>query len=231
MIVSISIPIALSFLIFPESRSRRFLGRKTSFSLLGVLFILLVSVTSVEFFFDPDLAEILPLLILPTAIILASVYGARKLPPPDPNKRLHGIFSGPLSLLITSVVFFIITFAPTLGFFPIRFIPDALIPTLFYHYFGTPSILAMVYIFYPVILAALAFRFFIRYSLSDIQLLSIISGIMVVPILSAITLFNLAQGAPVAAIFYVVSIIAAWRQIRNVARQERHSTGPELRTL
>ena len=209
MIVSMSVPVALSFLIFPETRSQRFFTARGVRGLLAGLVVMLVPLNILEYaFLAPGFKGNAPLLILPVSVILVFVYIAHKLPKPEPKKTLHGILARPLPLALASLAFFIITFTPVLEYFPVA----QIFSYLFYHYSGAPGIIAT---FYPIILAALAIRFFARYLLSEIQLLAIIGGVLTIPIITSLVLHDFLQGGPIAAIAYIASILAAWRRVRK----------------
>jgi hypothetical protein len=216
MIVSMSVPVALSFLIFPETRSERFFTEKAIRRMLGLLIFLIVSLNFVEYVvLAPGLRHNLPLLLLPTGIILVFVYLAYRLPPADPKRQLQRLIARPVSLYFVSLLFFEVIFMPVLFFFSIRPIPVGILPAVLYHTAGQSAIVLTLY---PALLAALAIWFFARYSLSQVQLLAIIAGVMTQPILSAITLFNLAQGAPVAGLIYLTALLIARKKVNGNKR-------------
>jgi len=211
MIVSISVPIALSFLIFPESSSQRLFGRKGTITLLGLLTLQVAVWTPFLIVFDPGLRQNLPLLALPIGIVLVFVCLARSLPAPDLGRNLRGFVGRPIVLGAVALLFFVITFAPILRFFAFPFIPLA---KLYAGVYRLDS-LGILTTFYPMVLAGLAVAFFLRYSLSEEQVLGLIAGALFIPLVSALAPFDLPAGAPVAALIYLVCLVAAWTKTKR----------------
>jgi len=211
MIVSISVPVALSFLIFPDTASQRLLGRKSTIASLGLLVFQIALWTPILLTLVPGLHQVLPLLVLPIAIVFVFTYVARRLPAPEQGRRLHGSISQPISLAIVSIAFFLVTFAPILRFFAFPVIPIVDLYAEVYRLDAT-GILATLY---PMVLAALAIAFFVRYSLSESQVLGIVAGVLFIPMVSALAPFDLPAGAPIAALIYAACMIAAWIRIHS----------------
>jgi hypothetical protein len=211
MIVSISVPVVLSFFIFSDAASQRLLGRKGTFTALGLLIIQIVLWNIILPILNPTFAQGVPLLVLPVAIVLFFTYLARRLPVPDPGRKLLGLFGRPVPLAVAAVLFFILVFAPILRFFAFPFIPTTSPYDLVYQADPT-GILATVY---PMILAALAIAFFVRYSLSETQILALLTGAMFIPLVSGFAPFDLPAGAPMAALIYLACIYTAWTRIRK----------------
>ena len=84
MIVSISVPVVLSFLIFPETRSERFLSDRAIRWFVGIVLFEVVGILTIQSIFSATFRSLLPLLLLPTGILMLGVYLARRLPRPDP---------------------------------------------------------------------------------------------------------------------------------------------------
>ena len=61
-----------------------------------------------------------------------------------------------------------------------------------------------------MVFAALAMVFFVRYSLSEEQVLAVVAGAMFIPLVSGLAPFDVPAGAPFAALIYVACIVAAW---------------------
>lgn len=213
MIVSMLVPIALSFLVFPGTMSTRFFTDKETKRLLAALVALLIPLNILEYIaLAPGFKGHAPLLVLPIAIILACIYIAYRLPVADTKKELQGFFAKPLVLAVVSLVIFIATFTPILLFFP----PFQIIYAIIAQSLGRFTIFAILRIIYPLIIAALVFRFFEKYALSKIQLWAIIVGALVVPVLSALVFPTFSQGAPFAALIYIAAVSLAYRRISRV---------------
>jgi hypothetical protein len=211
MIVSISVPVVLSFLIFPETREVRFLSDRTVRWFLGLVLLEVLGILAVESFFSATFRALLPLLLIPTGIVLLGIYLARRLPKPSPARRLQGRFARPFPLILASLGFFLATFIPVLAFFPVPFVPDW-VPGMLLWKLGPPgAILATVY---PIGFAYLAIRFFSRYALTEVQTLAILTGAMLIPLTTAIALHDFPQGDVFAAGVYIVCIAVAARRIR-----------------
>jgi hypothetical protein len=220
MIVSIAVPVVLSFLIFPETRRVRFLSdRAVRWFLVLVLFEVL-GILTLESLFSATFRALLPLLLLPAGILLLGIYLARRLPKPDPARTLRGRISRPLFLILASLGFFLVTFIPVLTFFPVPFVPDG-VPGMWLWKLG--PVAAVVATIYPIGCAFLALRFFGRYSLTETQTLSLATGAMLIPLTTAIAVHDIPQGDWFAAGIYIACIVVAARRIR--ARAETASPG------
>jgi hypothetical protein len=211
MIVSISVPVVLSFLIFPGTRQERFLSDRAVRWLLGFVLFEVLGILTVESVFSSTFRALLPLLLLPTGILLLGIFVARRLPKPFEGVVLRGRFSRPLPLILASLGFFLVAFIPVLAFFPVPFVPDW-IPGMLLWKLGLPA--AILATTYPIGLAYLSIRFFKRYSLSDLQLLAVVTGVMLIPLTTAIAIHDLPQGDWFAAGIYIACIIVAARRIR-----------------
>jgi hypothetical protein len=211
MIVSISVPVVLSFLIFPESRQIRFLSERTIHWFVGIVLVEVLGILAVESFFSATYRALLPLLLLPTGIILLGIYFARRLPKPEQTVVLRDRFSRPIPLILASLGFFVVMFIPVLAYFPVPFVPDWVPGMLLWKLGLAAAIFATLY---PISLAYLAIRFFGRYSLTEIQTLSIVTGVMLIPLTTALALHDLPQGDWLAAVVYIASIVVAARRIR-----------------
>ena len=209
--MSISVPVVLSFLIFPDVSSQRLLGRRGTIATLGLLIFQIVVWTPVLIVINPGLHQVLSLLVLPVAIVLVFTYLASRLPATDPSRRLLGFFGRPVVLAVAAVFFFVFTFAPILKFFAFPFLPISTPYDLVYQA-DSSGILAT---FYPMVLAALAVAFFVRYSLGKEQLLAVLVGVMFIPLVSGLAPFDLPAGGPIAALIYLACIFAAWNKIRK----------------
>jgi hypothetical protein len=211
MIVSMSVPIALSFLIFPETSSTRFFNNKTAKTLVAALVALVIPLNFFEYIaLAPGFKGHLPLLVLPVTIIFVCIYLAYRLPVPAAKKQLKGFFAKPLILALASSLFFIVTCLPILVFFPISIVPLQNVSVLLYE---TLARSAIIPILYPLILTAFAIRFFTRYSLTQIQIWAILAGALLIPVLSALALPTFTQGAPFAALIYIAALWIAHRRI------------------
>jgi hypothetical protein len=211
MIVSISVPVVLSFLIFPETRHERFLSRRTVRWFVTLVGIEVFGIIGIEAFFSATFRGLLPLLLLPAGILLGGIYLARRLPLPDPSNVLRGRLSRPPTLILVALVFFLVTFIPVLAFFPVPFVPDWLPGMLLWKLGVAAAILATIY---PIGLAYLAIRFFGRYSLTEVQLLALLTGAMLIPLTTAIAVHDLPQGDWLAAAVYIGCIVVAARRVR-----------------
>ena len=209
MMISISVPVALSFLVFPEAASQRLFSKKGTGVLLGLLVAQITAWTPILLVLDPGLRQNLPLLALPIAIVLVFIYVGRRLPSADPGRTLRGSLGRPIWLAVIAAVFFVLAFVPILRFFAFPFIPVSDLYVWFYQVDAT-GILAT---FYPMVFAALAMAFFVRYSLNGRQVLALAIGVLSVPLVSALAPFDLPAGAPIAALVYLAAILAAWRRI------------------
>lgn len=214
MMVSISVPVALSFLIFSDASSDRLFTKRQTSALLGLLLFQIAAWTPILLVLVPGLRQNLPLLVLPVATVLSFIYIGRLIPTPDPRRTLGGSLGRPRWLAVIAALFFVLAFTPILRFFAFPFIP---ISTLYVWLWrvDTTGILATVY---PMVLAGVAIAFFTRYSLSEDQILGILGGALFIPLVSALAPFDLPAGAPIAALIYIACIIAAWIRIRRRPR-------------
>lgn len=211
MIVSISVPVVLSFLIFPETRHERFLTERTIRWFVALVLFEVLGILVIQSLFSATFRSLLPLLLLPTGILLMGIYLARRLPTPDPSRVLRGSFARPFPLILASLGFFLVTFVPVLAFFPVPFVPDWVPGMLLWRLGSGAAVVATVY---PIGCAYLALRFFGRYSLTEIQVLSIVAGVMLIPLTTAIAVHDLPQGDWIAAGVYIACIVVAARRIR-----------------
>jgi hypothetical protein len=210
MIVSISVPVVLSFLIFPETRHVRFLADRTVRWFVGLVLFEVLGILTLESWFSATFRALLPLLLLPSGIVLLGIYPARHLTFSDAALTLHGRCSRPLPLVLASLGFFVVTFIPVLAFFPVPFVPDWL-PGVLLWKLG-PAAAGLVTI-YPIGCAYLALRFFGRYSLTETQTLSLVTGVMLIPLTTAIAIHDLPQGDWLAAGVYITCLIVAARRV------------------
>lgn len=218
MIVSISVPIVLAFLLFPETRYVRFLtGRAIRWSFAYLLAVVLGLLT-IQSLFSLTFRDLLPLMALPVSIVLAGVYLSRRLPRsgplPIPGPRL----ARPLPLTLASLGFFLLVFFPVIQFFPFPFTPLTFASRQFYSIGPAAGLIATLY---PVILVALAIRFLTRHSLTEMQLAAVATGVMILPLATAISIHDLPQGDLAAAAVYIAAIVVAWRRVR-----QRSTNGP-----
>jgi len=211
MIVSISVPVVLSFLIFPETRQVRFLSDRTVRWFVALVLFEVLAILSLQSLFSATFRALLPLMLLPTGILLLGIYLARRLSLPDRARTLRGRWSRPLPLIAASLGFFFVTFIPVLTFFPVPFVPDG-VPGMVLWRLGPAA--AVVATAYPIGLAYLALRFFERCSLTETQTLSILTGVMLIPLTTAIAVHDIPQGDWVAAGIYIACIVVAARRIR-----------------
>jgi len=214
MIVSISVPVVLSFLIFPETRHLRFLSDRAIRWFLGLVLFEVLGILTLQSLFSATFRALLPLMLIPTGILLLGIYLARRLPLPDPALTLHGRFARPFPLILASLGFFFVTFTPVLAFFPVPFVPDWLPGMLMWQFVPGAAILATLY---PIGCAFLALRFFARYTLTEIQTLALLTGVMLIPLTTAIAVHDLPQGDWFAAGLYIGAIVVAMRRIRRRA--------------
>ena len=214
MIVSISVPVVLCFLIFPETRHERFLSERSVRWLISLVLFEVLSILALESLFSATFRGLLPLMLLPTGILLLGVYWARRLPKPEGGTVLRGRFSRPFPLILGSLGFFLLTFAPILAFFPVPFVPDWVPGMLLWKVAPGAAVIASVY---PIILAVLAVRFFSRYTLTGVQTLSILTGVMLIPLTTALAIHDIPQGDWIAAAVYIACILVAARRTRESA--------------
>jgi hypothetical protein len=211
MIVSISVPVVLSFLIFPETRHQRFLTDRTIRWFVGLILFEVLGILTLQSLFSATFRALLPLLLLPVGIVLLGVYLARRLPKPEPARALGGRLARPSVLILASLAFFLVTFIPVLAFFPVPFVPDW-VPGMLLWKLGPAA--AVIAALYPIGCAYIALRFFTRYALTDLQLLSLVTGAMLIPLTTAIAVHDIPQGDWFAAGIYIACIVVAARRIR-----------------
>jgi hypothetical protein len=224
MIVSISVPVVLSFLIFPETRHLRFLTPRTIRWFIGLVLFEVIGILALQSLFSLTFRALLPLMLLPIGILLLGIYLARRMPVPDPTRRLAERFSRPFALIVASLLFFFLTFIPVLAFFPVPFVPDWVPGMLLWKLGPTAAVIATVY---PVGLAYLALRFFARYSLTEVQILSVLTGVMLIPLTTAIAVHDPPSGDWLAAGVYIACIVIAARRIRaRTAKSEASANLP-----
>ena len=212
MVVSISVPVMLSFLIFPETRDERFLSERAIRWLVGLVLFEVLGIIAIQSLFSATFRSLLPLLLLPTGILLFGIYLARRLPKPDLLRSLQGRFSKPFPLIMAALGFFVITFIPVLAFFPVPFVPDWVPGMLLWRLGAAAAVVATIY---PIGCAYVAIRFFGRYTLTEIQTLSLVTGAMLIPLTTAIAVHDIPQGDWFAAGVYIACIVVAARRIHR----------------
>ncbi len=215
MIVSISVPVVLSFLLWPETRSERFLSPRTIRVFFALILAEVLGILALESIFSATVRGLLPVILIPAGIVVGGVYLARRLSRPDPTRTLSGRFSRPVPLILVGIGFFIATFLPILTFFPIAFVPDWVLGILYWKLGEVGAVIATLY---PLGLAFLAIRFFARTSLTDRQTLALLTGALFVPLATAISVHDLPSGDWFAAGIYIASIVFAARRIRFRSR-------------
>jgi hypothetical protein len=220
MIVSISVPVVLTYLLFPESRPTRFLTQRMIRWFFAYLLALIIGLLTIQSLFSITFRDLLPLMLLPTSIVLLGIYLARRLPRPGPPQVLVGRLSKPLPLTLASLGFFLVAFFPIIRFFPFPFTPLTFLSQRFYSLGAPAGVIATIY---PLILVALAIRFFMRRSLNEIQLTAVTTGVMIVPLATAISVHDFPQGDLAAAALYIGAIGVAWRRVRRRASSDRPS--------
>jgi hypothetical protein len=212
MIVSISVPVVLSFLIFPETRHQRFLSERAVRLLVVLILVEVLGILTIQSLFSSTFRGLLPLMVLPAGIVAIGIYLARRLPLPDPTHVVRGRFARPYPLLLASLGFFVLVFVPILRFFPVAFLPAGVLSAWFYDLGPSAGAIATVY---PLGLAFLAIRFLTRFSLTDRQLLALVTGVMLVPVANALSVHDLPQGDWAAALIYIGAMVVALRRIRR----------------
>jgi hypothetical protein len=211
MTVSISVPVALAFLLFPESRQIRFLSERAIRWFFAYLLAVILGILTIQSLFSPTFRALLPLMLLPVSIVLAGVYLARRLPRSGPVPLVNHRLARPFPLALASIGFFVATFLPIIQFFPFPFTPLTFVSQQFYRLGEAAGAIATVY---PVIIVALAIRFLTRYSLTEKQIAAVTTGVMILPLATAISIHDLPQGDLAAAAVYIAAIVVAWRRIR-----------------
>jgi hypothetical protein len=210
-IVSISVPVVLSYLIFPETRYQRFLSERTVRWFVVIILVEVLGILTIQSLFSTTIRSLLPEILLPAAIVAFGIFLARRLPLPDPNRTLPRRFSRPGYLVLGALGFFVVVFVPILSFFPLPFVPDGSLSVWF---FRIGPVAGVVGSLYPLAFAYLAIRFFSRYSLTDRQLLALVTGAMAIPLTNALAVHDIPQGDWAAAFVYIGAIIVAYRRIR-----------------
>lgn len=221
MVVSISVPVVLSFLIFPETRAKRLLSDRAVRWFVALILIEVFGILAIESWFSPVVRGLLPVLLIPAAILVAGILLARRLPLPDPARLLRGRFARADFLVLAAALFFVLMFIPIISFFPLPFIPDGSLSLLFFRMGPVAGVVGTIY---PLGFAYLAIRFFARNALSDRQLLALVTGSMLVPLVNALAVHDFLQGDWAAAFVYIGAIIIALRRIR--AREHVPSPAP-----
>jgi hypothetical protein len=211
MIVSISVPVVLSFLIFPATRHERFLSPRAIRWFVALILFEVLAILTLQSLFSATFRGLLPLMLLPAGILAGGIYLARRLPRPDPARVLHGRFSRPGPLILAGLGFFLVTFIPVLSAFPVPFVPDEVPGVLLWKLGPSAAYLATLY---PLGFAALALRFFSRYTLTELQTLSLLTGAMLIPLTTAIAIHDPPSGDWLAAAVYIACIVVAARRIR-----------------
>jgi hypothetical protein len=211
MTVSISVPVALAFLLFPESRQVRFLSERAVRWFFAYLLAVILGILTMQSLFSPTFRALLPLMLLPVSIVCAGVYLARRLPRSGPVPLVNRRLARPFPLALASVGFFVATFLPIIQFFPFPFTPLTFVSQQFYRLGEAAGAIATVY---PVIIVALVIRFLTRYSLTEKQIAAVTTGVMILPLATAISIHDLPQGDLAAAAVYIAAIVVAWRRIK-----------------
>ncbi|HTT72811.1 MAG TPA: hypothetical protein VMG99_01485 [Thermoplasmata archaeon] len=211
MVVSISVPVVLGFLIFPETRTVRFLSARQVRVLVGLVLVEVLGLIAIQSTFSTTFRDLLPLLLLPAAIVLGGIYLARRLGVADATRTLAGRFGRPAGLVVASLVLFVVLFLPILRFFPVAFVPDVLLSTALAPLGAVQGVVLTVY---PWIVAACVVRFFYRRTITDLQLAAIATGAMLIPLATAISIHDVPQGDWAAAIAYIAALVVAWRRAR-----------------
>ena len=224
MVVSMSVPVVLGFLLFPETRQTRFLTDRTIRWFVIYLGAVIVGILAIQSLFSPTFRGLLPLMMLPAAIVGTGIYLARRFPRPNPNRTLGPWFSRPLVLTLGSMAFFVVVFFPIIQFFPFPFTPLTFASQEFYRLGGLAGVIATIY---PWVLTAFAIRFFASRSLSESQLAAITTGAMILPLATAISIHDLPQGDWAAAGVYVGSIVLAWRRLQPGRADAAPTSGRE----
>jgi hypothetical protein len=220
MIVSMSVPVVLAFLLFPETRQTRFLTERTIRWFFGYLLAVILGLLTIQSLFSLAFRGLLPLMLLPASIVLLGVYLSRRLPRPDPSSMLQGRLSRPLPLTLAGMGFFLVVFFPIIQFFPFPFTPLTFASQQFYRLGNAAGVVATIY---PILLVALAIRFFTRYSLTETQLAAVTTGVMIMPLATAIAIHDFPQGDLAAAALYIAAIVVAWRRARKRASTDRQA--------
>ena len=211
MVVSISVPVVLSFLIFPETRRKRLLSDRAIRWFVVLVLVEVLGILAIESWFSPVVRALLPVILIPAAILAGGILLARRLPLPDPARVLRGRSARAGYLVLAGALFFVATFVPILSFFPLPFVPDGSLSVLF---FRMGSIAGVIGTLYPLGFAYLAIRFFSRYTLSDRQLLALVTGALLVPLINALAVHDFLQGDWAAALVYIGAIVVALRRVR-----------------
>jgi hypothetical protein len=212
MVVSMSVPIVLSFLLFPESRQARFLNDRSIRWSFAYLLAVILAILTIQSVFSLTFRGLLPLMLLPASIVLLGVYLARRLPPSRPRSMVEGRLARPVPLASASMGFFIVAFFPIIQFFPFPFTPLNFVSQQFYRLGDAAGAIATIY---PVILVALAIRFFVRHSMTETQLAAVTTGVMILPLATAISIHDFPQGDLAAAAVYIAAIVLAWRRVQR----------------
>ena len=212
MIVSISVPVTLAFLLFPDSRQIRLLSRRTVRWFLAYLLAVILGLLTIQSLFSLTFRDLLPLMVLPASIVLGGVYLARRLPCPVLRLTFPSWLLKPLPLTVSSMGLFLLVFFPIIRFFPFPFTPLTFASQRFYSWGTAAGVIATVY---PVILVALVIRFLSRHALTEAQLAAVTTGVMIFPLATAISVHDFLQGDLAAAAAYIAAIAVAWRRVRH----------------
>lgn len=218
MIVSMSVPVVLAYLLFPETRQTRFLTERRIRWFFGYLLAIIVGLLTIQSLFSLTFRALLPLMLLPVSIVLLGVYLARHFPRSGTVGMLEGRLSRPLPLALASMGFFLVVFFPIIQFFPFPFTPLTFVSQQFYRLGEAAGVIAAIY---PVLLVALAIRFFTRHTLTETQLAAVTTGVMILPLATAISIHDFPQGDVAAAALYIAAIVVAWRRTRRRVSTDR----------
>lgn len=94
----------------------------------------------------------------------------------------------------------------------VAFIPDTLLYDGFYRFGAVSAVVATIY---PIGLAAVGVRLFSRRSLTDRQLLAVVTGVLRLPRSTAISIHDTPSGDWAAAGVYLAAFVVSLRRIRT----------------
>jgi len=208
----------LAFLLFPEARQVRFLTERTIRWFLAYLLVIILGLLTIQSLFSLTFRGLLPLMLLPASIVFVGIYLSRRLPRSGPSPMTRFRLSRPAPLTLASMGFFVAVFFPIIQFFPFPFTPLTFASQQFYRLGPAAGAIATIY---PVFLVALAIRFLTRYSLTETQLAAVTTGVMILPLATAISIHDFPQGDLAAAALYIAAIVVAWRRVRQRVTLER----------
>ncbi len=200
-VFSITIPIVLTRLLFPEEDGTRWF-RTGTLAAIAVAFVGVVAFGFAFFPYNPPPIQYLA--ALGFAVLL--VWGAHRLPPSFPGTRSASAKGFPRLVAVGflfSLCFFLVFWV----------VPATPVP---------PSVdLLLVFL-----LGAFACRFFTRKSFSALQLLYLVAGGLAPLILVAVLSMNLAEGPPIVAVAYTLALLAIGRRVAGRTAGQKHAFGP-----